>query len=268
MATTDRSDQADQADRTDQKRALPGRGTLLNTATVLVGALIGLVLGQVIPESYQSIVMGGIGLATFAIGIKMFLDSKNVLIVIASIVLGGVIGLALGIHAGVDAFSRWAQEYFGAGSSSTFAEAVLTTSVLFCVGPLTLLGCMQDALEGKIELLAVKSLMDGFAAIIFAAALGPGVLVTAGVVLVFQGLLTLFASPLRRVLHDDRAIAEATAVGGVMLMMIGLNLVQARLGRFGEADIPTANYLPGLLFAPLLSSLFRVRAKDKIEPAQ
>ena len=203
--------------------------------------------------------MGGIGLVTFAIGIKMFLDSRNVLIVIASIVIGGVIGLALGIHAGVEAFSRWAQEYFGAGGSSTFAEAVLTTSVLFCVGPLTLLGCMQDALEGKIELLAVKSLMDGFGAIIFAAALGPGVLVTAGVVLIFQGLLTLLASPLRRVLHDDKTIAEATAVGGVMMMMIGLNLLQVKLGRFGDLAIPTSNYLPGLLVAALISSVFAAR---------
>ena len=198
--------------------------------------------------------MGGIGLVTFAIGVKMFLDSKNALIVIASIVVGGAIGMMLGIHEGIVNFSEWSQDYFGASGSNTFAEAVLTTSVLFCVGPLTLPGCMQDAHEGKIQLLAVKSLMDGFGAIFFAAALGPGVLVTAGVVLVFQGLLTLLASPLRKVLRDERAIAEATAVGGIMMMMIGLNLLQIKLGRFAEIAIPTANYLPGLFLAPAISS--------------
>jgi uncharacterized membrane protein YqgA involved in biofilm formation len=242
---------------------LPGRGTLLNTATVLAGALIGLLVGQLIPKSYESIVMGGIGLITFAIGIKMFLDSKNVLIVIGSIVVGGLIGMALGIDNGIQAFSHWAQDLFGAGSKSTFAEAIITTSVLFCVGPLTLLGCMQDALEGKIELLAVKSTLDGFGAIFFAAALGPGVLVTAAVLLVFQGLLTLAAAPLRRVIHNEAAIAEATAAGGVMMMAIGLNLLKIRANAFELDRIPVANYLPALFLAPGLASIF---AKMRNEP--
>jgi uncharacterized membrane protein YqgA involved in biofilm formation len=239
-----------------QSRRYPiGAGTLLNTLTVLVGALIGLGVGNFIPGSYQSIVMGGLGLITAGIGVKMFLESRNVLIVIAAVALGGALGHALGLHQAILNFSEWAQSAFGGSGSDTFAEAVLTTSVLFCVGPLTLLGCMQDALEGKIELLAVKALLDGFGAIFFAAALGAGVLVTAGVVLVFQGVLTALASPLKKLIHDDAAIAEATAVGGVMMMAIGLGILRVKIGLFGEGFVPVADYLPGLFLAPAFSSM-------------
>jgi uncharacterized protein len=236
-------------------RPLPGRGTLLNTATVLIGASLGLLIGRFIPGAYQAIVMGGIGLVTLGIGVKMFLETRKVLVVVASIVLGGVLGLVLGFQAGIEAFSAWAKEFLGAGGSNTFSEAILTTFVIFCVGPLTLLGCMQDALEGKIELLAVKSALDGFGAIFFAAALGPGVLVTAALLLVFQGAVTLAAAPLRRILKDEARIAEATAAGGVMMLAIGLNLLQVRVGVFGGNRIPTADFLPALLFAPLLAGL-------------
>lgn len=247
-----------------KRQPIPGRGTLLNTATVLAGALIGLAAGRFIPEVYRSIVMGGIGLVTLGIGVKMFLDSKNILVVVASIVLGGVIGMALGLQSGIETFSNWAESVFGAGGSGTFAEAIITTSVLFCVGPLTLLGCMQDALEGKIELLAIKSTLDGFGAIFFAAALGPGVLVTAGVVLVFQGLVTLAATPLKRLIHDEKTISEATAAGGIMMMAIGLNLLGVQVGVFGTDKIPVANYLPALFLAPAFASLVGRRAPAPI----
>ena len=243
---------------------LPGRGTLLNTATVTVGALFGLLLGQWVPSSYQGIVIGAIGLISFAIGIKMFFESKNVLVVIASVVIGGLLGMALGLHSGIEAFSKWAQDFFGAGSQSTFAEAIITTSVLFCVGPMTLLGCIQDALEGKIELLAIKSTLDGFSALFFAVALGPGVLVTAVVVLVVQMLITFAAAPLRKVIHNESTIAEATAAGGIMMMAIGLNLLKINPAVFQMDRIPVANYLPALFIAPVLAGFAGRRTRQPI----
>ncbi len=241
------------------------RGTLLNTATVAVGAGVGLAAGSFIPPAYKDIVIGGLGLVTLGIGIKLFLEAKNIVIVAASIALGGVLGQLIGVHAGIEAFAEWAKATFGGQGSSTFTEAIIVTSVLFCVGPMTLLGCIQDALEDKIDLLAIKSTMDGFCAIFFAAALGPGVLVSAGVVLIVQGLLTLAASPLKRLMRDEAAIADATAAGGVMLMGIAFGLLS--VPGFLSVDpnsLPVANFLPALFLAPALSTLSKrwIRESD------
>ncbi|HZH98193.1 MAG TPA: DUF554 family protein, partial [Fimbriimonadaceae bacterium] len=191
------------------------------------------------------------------LGIKMFLQSKNILIVAAAIALGGVLGLLLGIHEGLESFAEWAKGTFGGQNPGRFTEAVITTSILFCVGPMTLLGCMQDALEDKVELLAIKSTLDGFAAFFFGAALGPGVLVTAAVVLIFQSVLTFAARPLRGVAGDEALISEITAAGGVMLMGTGLGLLEIK------TDLPVANYLPALVLAPALVGLSRIIGSGK-----
>lgn len=226
------------------------RGTLLNTATVAGGALVGLALGKGLPEVYQAIVMQGLGFVTMSIGIKMFLETKNVLIVAASIALGAILGTLLGIQTGLEIFAEWAKVQFGGTNPGRFTEAIVTTSILFCVGPMTLLGCIQDAVERKIDLLALKSTLDGIGAVFFAAAMGPGVLVTAAVVLVFQGLLTLGARPLQGLSKDLDKIAEISAAGGPIMLGIGLGLT-------GIKSFPTANYLPALLIAPMLVSLAR-----------
>lgn len=225
-----------------------GRGTLINTAAVAAGAGIGLLAGKAIPGSYEKIVVGGIGLAVVGIGIKMFLESKNILALIAAIAFGGILGHLIGIQDGVRAFAEWAKTTFGAEGETTFVEAILTTSVLFCVGPLTLLGCIQDALEDKVDLIATKSMLDGIGSIFFAAALGVGVLVSAGVVFIVQGLLTILASPLKKLVHNEATIAEATAAGGLMMLAIGLTLL-------GVRETPVADYLPSLFLAPLFVSL-------------
>ena len=227
-------------------RYLVGRGTLLNTATVAVGAGVGLLAGKAIPGEYKDLAISALGLVTLGFGIKSFIQSKNVLLVAGALVLGGVLGLLLHIQQGVDGFADWAKAAFGGQGSDTFQQAVITTSILYCVGPLTLLGCLKDALEDDIELLAIKSTMDGIGSVFFAAALGPGVLVTAGVVLVVQGTITLAASPLKRFAKDEGMIAEATAVGGVMLMAIGLGLLKIK-------ELPVASLLPALFVAPLFA---------------
>jgi len=229
------------------------RGTLLNTATVVVGALIGLAVGKAIPPTYQTVVMTGLGLTVIGIGLKSFLGSRNVLIVTAAVALGGVLGLLIGIQAGLEGFAEWARHNLQ--GTGRFNEAILTTSILYCVGPMTLLGCIQDGLEGKIELLAIKSTLDGIGAIFFAAALGPGVLVTAAVILVFQGALTVLAKHLAPIAKDEDMLAEASAAGGVMMMAIGIGLLDVK-------PIQAAHYLPALFLAPLFVKLSR-RLKRK-----
>jgi uncharacterized membrane protein YqgA involved in biofilm formation len=224
------------------------RGTYLNTATVAVGATLGLAVGKYLSPDYQSAAMNGLGLVVVGIGIKMFLDSKNILIIAASIALGGIIGRMMGIQIGIEDFANWAEVSLGAGG--TFSEGLITTSILFCVGPLSLLGCIKDGLEGDTELLKLKSTMDGFGAFFFASALGVGVLATALVVLVFQGILTRLAWKLEFLVEDQEFIAEVTAAGGVMMLAIGIGLV-------GIKDLPTANYLPALALAPLFVVISR-----------
>lgn len=225
------------------------RGTLLNTATVAAGAGLGWVVGDQVPIGYKAVAMGGLGLVCLGLGVKMFLQSRNVLVVAAAVAVGGMLGLLVGIHAGLESLSNWARGYLGGGEK--FTETFVTTSVLFCVGPMTLLGCLQDGLERRIELLSIKSTLDGIGAFFFAAAAsGPPVLLTALVVLVFQGFLTLGARYLKGLATDETLISEATAAGGLMMVSIGLGLLELK-------QMQTANYLPSLVLAPLFAALAR-----------
>jgi uncharacterized protein len=234
----------------------PMRGTLLNTATVAGGAAVGLLVGRAIPDSYKEVALWGLGLVTVGIGIKMFLQARNPLIAALAVALGGVIGLGLGLHAGIEGLAEWSRTQLGAGGGGTFAQGLIVSFVLFCIGPMTLLGCMQDALERKIELLSLKSTLDGIAAIFLAAAMGSGVLVTAGLLLIYQGALTLFARSLRWLSEDAEALAELSATGGAILIGTGLGLLEIK-------DLRTANYLPAIVLAPALVLLARRLPKAK-----
>lgn len=233
------------------------RGTLLNTATVVAGSLIGWGIGQHIPVSYRDVVIDGLGLVTIGIGIKMFLEARHILIVAGAIAFGGILGHFIGIQAGLESFAHWAEQVFHGQNAGHFAEAIVTTSILFCVGPMTLLGCLQDAIENKIDLLAIKSTLDGFGSLFFAATLGPGVLVTAGVVLIFQSALTFMAKPLQPIAQDPELLTEVTGAGGVMMMGIGLGLLNLKV-------LPTADYLPALFIAPLAVYLIRKWPKRRL----
>lgn len=224
------------------------RGTLLNTATVAVGALVGLAISKEIPPAYQVTVLSGFGLVTMGIGAKLFLQSKNLMIVAAAIAFGGMIGLGIGIDSGLNAMGDWLKLHLGGGGR--FTEGLVTSSVLYCVGPMTLMGCVQDGLEGKSELLQVKSVMDGISAIFFAAAMGSGVLVTAGVVLIVQGAITLMAKPLKQYAEDAELMAEATGAGGILMLGIGLGLLDVK-------HVGVANFLPALVLAPIFIILGR-----------
>ncbi len=225
------------------------RGTLLNTATVAGGASIGLVIGQVIPSSFRDVALNGLGLVVLGIGVRMVLQGKNPLISAISVAAGGVIGLSLGFHSRIEALGNWGQAQFAAGAGAgSFAQGLLTSFVLFCIGPMTLLGCLEDGVEGKIDILSLKSTLDGVAALFLAATFGLGVLASAPLVLLFQGALTLAARPLSPLAKHPNAIGEISGTGGCIMLATGLGLM-------GIKDFHTANYLPAVFIAPGIALL-------------
>jgi uncharacterized membrane protein YqgA involved in biofilm formation len=224
------------------------KGTILNTTTVVAGSIVGLLIGKLISPEAKHIAMDGLAIVTMGIGIKMFFGSKNVLIAAFSIAFGGILGLLFHIQYGIDHLAEWVKTSVGGGG--TFTEGLVSSFVLFCVGPLTLLGCIQDGLEGKSELLSLKSTMDGVCAIFLAATLGIGVLFSAAFMLVFQMAITFAARPLSFLRTDPDLLAELEGVGGPIMVAIGLSVLEIK-------KFPTANYLPALVLAPLLVLLSR-----------
>lgn len=224
-------------------------GTLVNTGAVLAGSAAGLALRRLIRKPVtgespvQRIVMQGIGLFTIVLGIKMGIETKQFLIVVLSVVLGGICGQLIGIE---EALERLAERLkrLTASNDTTFVAGFVTASVLFCAGPMTILGSVQDGLQHNPNLLFIKSIMDGASAVILTSALGIGVIFSAATVLVVQGLLTLLAGRLQ-FLVEARYLAEFTAVGGIIILGIGIRLL-------GLKDIKTANFLPALVFVVLI----------------
>ncbi|QYK52751.1 MAG: DUF554 domain-containing protein [Fimbriimonadaceae bacterium] len=220
-----------------------GFGTILNTFAVLIGSAIGLATGSALPSSVRDVAVYGIGLIVIGIGIQMFLKTKNALIVIAAICIGGAIGAVIGLDSGIEALSEWARSTVG--GDGDFNQGFITASVLFCIGPITLMGCLQDALERKTDLLNIKSMLDGVSSIFLAGAFGFGVLLSAFFVLIFQGILTMLARPLQKFARDEALMLEATATGGVLMMCTGLSIAQIR-------DFSTVLFLPALFVAPVI----------------
>jgi len=237
---------------------IPLRGTLLNTLAVLVGASIGLVFSRSLPPNLFPTALAGLGLVTCVMALRMAMGTQSILIVAGAVAIGALIGAALGITAGLDQGAEGIRHLLGGGGR--FNEALLTTSILFCVGPMTLLGCIEDGIEHRIEILTLKSLLDCVAAMVFAATLGPGVLVSAAVVLVVQGTLTLLARPLAGLAQDEALLRETTATGGVLLLGIGMGLA-------GIKQFPTADFLPALVLTPAFVMLGR-KWRRPVGPAQ
>ncbi len=227
-------------------------GTWINVATVLCGGLLGLALGSRFPDKVRQTVMAGLGLITLVIGLQMALQTKNVLIVLGSLLAGGIVGELLDIDGAINRLARWAEARFSRDDgSSTFARAWVTTSLLFCVGPLTFTGAIQDGLTGDYHLLATKAMLDGFSSLAFGSALGLGVLASAATVLVYQGAISLAAGAIQSVL-TAAMVNEMSATGGVLVLGIGLGLLELKA-------IRVANFLPALVIAPaVVAALARV----------
>lgn len=226
-------------------------GTILNVITVLVGGAFGSLVGNRLPERMQGTVFDGLGLLTLLLGVQMALRTQNVLILLGGILVGGLLGEALRIEPAIERFGNWAQRKL-ARSDSRFSEAFVTSSLLFCVGPLTITGSIENGLNGDYRPLALKALLDLFGSFAIGASLGWGVLLSTVTVLVLQGGLSLGAGLFAGIL-DAEVVRELTAVGGLLIMGIGIRLLKLK-------PIPVANFLPALLVSPLLVMLVRALA--------
>lgn len=224
-------------------------GTILNVITVLVGAFLGTMFGHRFPERVRETVMGALGIITLMLGLGLAITG-NVLIIMGSLLLGGILGEIIQIDKRLNEAGQALEKRFqGGGAAGDFTKGFVTASLVFCVGPLTILGSIQDGLLGDYRLLAVKSVLDGFAGLAFASTLGIGVAFAAVTVLVIQGSLSMVSmfvgTAFGSVSRDTPWVIQSTAAGGAILIGIGLLLLDLKRLR-------VANYLPAIFIAPLI----------------
>ncbi|MHB1119880.1 MAG: DUF554 domain-containing protein [Bellilinea sp.] len=229
-------------------------GTLINVATILVGGVLGLLLGTRLPERVRQTVIAGLGLFTLAYGFKLFVGTQNALVVLGSLLIGVLVGEALQIDRGLHRLGSWLEARFmqvnGGVEDNRFVRGFVTASLVFCVGPMAILGSIQDGLTGDYQTLAVKSILDGFGALAFASSLGVGVLFSAGIVFLYQGGITLLAGTVQS-LVTDAMMLEMSATGGVLLLAIAISsLLEIK-------HLRTGNFLPALIIAPLMVLLMQ-----------
>ena len=240
-----------------------GIGTVANVVTVAAGAVIGRLLGDRIPARTSSTITDVLGLITLVLGVGSALSMSSaalteavgpgapMLIVLGSLLFGAVVGSALRVEERLEWGATWLRTRFApTGDAGTFVDAIVTPTLLFCVGPLTILGSMSDGLGRGADQLLVKSVLDGFAAIAFASTLGWGVVFSAVAVGIVQGSLTLAAFLLGD-LFSAAQIDALTATGGVLLTALGVRLLKLK-------NIPVGDLLPALVFAPILVVLVQV----------
>ena len=225
-------------------------GTLINVAAVLIGGSLGLLFGARLPERLKQTVVAGLGVFTAVTGIKMFLETKNSLIVLGSLLVGVLLGEWWKIEDGLQALGGFFERKFNRGGEdpNRFVRGFLAASLLFCVGPMAILGSIQDGLTGNFATLAIKSVLDGFASLAFASSLGVGVLFSVIVILVYQGGISLLAAQLNAIV-SPAMMTEMTATGGVILLGIAISsLLELKRIRVG-------NFLPALFIAPLIVAI-------------
>ncbi len=218
-------------------------GTIVNAAAICAGTLLGVLLRSGIPNKYKETSGIAIGLAIVLIGLKGAWETNNSLILIASLVLGGLVGEALRIEDRLQRFGQRAERLLGKGGN--VGEAFVTATLVYCVGAMAIMGSLQSGLTGNHETLFAKSLLDGISSIFFASTLGMGVALSALSVLVYQGAITLGAQWIS-VLISEAMITEMSAVGGILVVAIGLNILEMKKIRVG-------NLLPSILIAALLA---------------
>jgi uncharacterized membrane protein YqgA involved in biofilm formation len=224
-----------------------GIGTVVNVGTVLAGTAGGMLVGARLPERIRTTVLQAVGLVVVVIGIDNAQVSRNIVFPLAALVIGGAVGEALSLEEALERFGEWVRRRVRT-ESSRFVEGFVTASLIFCVGPLTILGSLQDGLGRGADAIFVKAALDGTVAVVLASTLGIGVGLSALTVLVVQGGITLGAGALDNVL-TRRMVDELTATGGVMIIGLGIRLLDLR-------RIRVASLLPALLVAPVLVGIF------------
>lgn len=224
-------------------------GTIVNTVAILFGGLVGLLFGQAFPEKIKSTVIQGIGLAILLIGGSMALQTKNPLIIISSLVLGAIIGEWIDIELRLLYMGQWLERKLTKnGQGSGFVKAFITTSLMYCVGAMAIMGSLESGLTGMHNILFAKSMLDGITALIFASTMGIGVLVSALPVFLYQGSITMAAGLLQGLL-SSQVIAEMSATGGLLILGIGFNIL-------GFREIKVGNLLPAVFIVAPITLLF------------
>lgn len=222
-------------------------GVLFNTATVLIGSFTGLFLKKGIPKKISNSVMTAIGLCTLYIGISGSLKGQNPLILIISLVLGAIIGTLIDIDGKINKIAAMIKKD---NNENNISQGFVTASLLFCVGAMTIMGCLEAGINGDNTTLITKSILDLMSSTVLAATLGIGVLFSALFVFVFQGALVLLSNFLQPVLTDF-AIAEISCAGSILILALGLNILNL-------TKIKVANYLPAIFIVPLVCYIFEL----------
>ena len=222
-------------------------GTLVNAGAIVLGSFIGLLLKKGLPEKITDAIMKGVALCVLYIGLDGCLEGDNALIAILSIVLGALAGTALDLDGRLSALGDYMERKLQAGGGS-FSTAFVTASLLFCVGAMAVVGSLQSGLTGNHTMLYTKSMLDGISSVVFAATLGPGVLMAGVAVLLYQGAITLLAQALAPVLNDA-VVAEMTCVGSLLIIGLGLNML-------GVTKLKVMNYVPAVFVAIGVCYLF------------
>jgi len=223
-------------------------GTIVNSAAIVVGGVLGALFQGIIKEKAKETVMAGLGLAVVLIGLTMALQTGNPLIVIGSLVLGGLVGEWIDIEAKLLRMAKKIESRFVKGESR-LAQAFVTTSLVYCVGAMAVTGSLESGISGAHGILFAKAMLDGVSAVVFASTLGIGVVLSSIPVLLYQGTITLLAAWISQWLSQTpSALIEMSATGGLLIVAIGLNILNIRQLRVG-------NLLPSLVFAILLALL-------------
>ena len=233
-------------------------GTFINVIAILMGSSIGVLLGPRLPERFKSTVLAGMGIFTAAVGMQMFLKTENALVVLGALIFGALLGEWLEIEEWLQNLAIWLEKRLpgknSEGRSSFFVRGFLTASVLYCTGPMAVLGAISDGLSGDYVTLAIKSILDGFLSIAFASTMGIGVAFSALPVFAYQGTITLLAVQLNAV-FSQAMIDQMTATGGILLIGIGISSI------LELKKIRVGNFLPALAAAPTIVWILNLATK-------
>ncbi len=224
-------------------------GTIVNFMAIIIGGLVGVFFGRAFSDKLKTTVIQGIGLTVLIIGLQMALKTENILIVILSLVLGGIIGEGIDIEARLNNLGKFLEGKLSTKGEGRFTKAFVTTSLIYCVGAMAIVGALEDGLSGNHSILFAKSALDGITAIIFSSSMGMGVIFSAIPVFLYQGSISLFAGLLQGIISGT-VVNEMSAVGGLLIFGIGINML-------GIKEIKVGNLLPGIFITVPLVVLFQ-----------
>jgi hypothetical protein len=225
-------------------------GTIVNGLLIIIGTILGKLLNR-IPDSMKVTVMYAIGLSVMVLGLQMGFKSENFLIVILSLVIGAVVGEILKLEEKLNDLGQWLEKRMGSNGNGSISEGFVTATLIFVIGAMAIIGALDSGIRGDHAVLYTKSIIDGFTSIILTTTLGIGVIFSAVPVMLYEGIIALFATQIDRFIPKvlmDQFIVEMTATGGIMIFAIGLNLT-------GITKIKVANFLPGILVTGVIVTI-------------